>query len=154
VPVGPGSAHLLLIGPVGFLLGWSGFVAVAAALPLQAVLFGHGGLTVLGPNVLAMGSAAVTCHYLFARRLRTRRSGRFVAAMAFGAGVGGVAMGCGIQAALLALSGREFLAPAAVLLAAHLPVMVAEGFIAAAAVSFLRRVRPELIGPVIRATVD
>ena len=52
VPVGVASAHLLLNGLAGLLLGWSAFPALAVALLLQTVLFHFGGFVSLGANVL------------------------------------------------------------------------------------------------------
>ena len=43
VPIGPSSAHLVLNGLIGFLLGWAAFPAVGIALLLQAIMFGFGG---------------------------------------------------------------------------------------------------------------
>ena len=48
-------------------------------------------------------------------------------------------------AAALPLGGEEFFLAARLVLGAHIPVMVTEGAITAAAVSFLWKVRPELL---------
>src|SRR5918911_651142 len=48
VRVGPTSAHLLLNGLVGIILGWRSGLAVAVGLFLQAALIGHGGFSTLG----------------------------------------------------------------------------------------------------------
>src|SRR5262245_12045248 len=50
LPLGVTSAHLLLNGLVGVILGRRAGVAIAVGLFLQAFLFGHGGLTALGMN--------------------------------------------------------------------------------------------------------
>ncbi|MDB5642030.1 MAG: cobalamin biosynthesis protein CbiM, partial [Hyphomicrobiales bacterium] len=52
VPVGPSSVHLLLGGLMGVVLGSAIFPAVCVALLLQAVMFGFGGLTTLGVNIV------------------------------------------------------------------------------------------------------
>lgn len=51
LPLGGASVHLLLNGLVGVVLGRRGPLALAVGLLLQALLFGHGGLTTLGVNV-------------------------------------------------------------------------------------------------------
>ena len=50
VPIGITSAHLILNGLLGVILGWAAFPAILAALALQALLFQFGGLVVLGVN--------------------------------------------------------------------------------------------------------
>jgi cobalt/nickel transport system permease protein len=50
LPVGPASVHLILNGLMGAVLGAAAFPAIVVALLLQAVLFGFGGLAVLGVN--------------------------------------------------------------------------------------------------------
>ncbi|HEX67536.1 MAG TPA: cobalt transporter CbiM, partial [bacterium] len=61
VPVGPSSAHLVLNGLVGILLGWIAFPAILLGLFLQAILFQFGGLTTLGINTVNMALPAVIC---------------------------------------------------------------------------------------------
>ena len=43
VPVGPSSAHLVLSGMCGILLGWMAFPAILVGLTLQALLFSSEG---------------------------------------------------------------------------------------------------------------
>ncbi len=147
VDVGVSSAHLLLPGLIGVMLGWEAFPALAAALLLQAIFFGFGGITSLGTNVLDMALPAVVCWYAFAPAIRRSGNTRRAFVLSFAAGVTGVALGCVLVTVVLVLSGREFTAAAAALFAAHIPVMAAEGFITAAAVTFLLKVRPDLVGP-------
>lgn len=59
VPLGPGSAHLILNGLLGLFLGWAVFPALLVALLLQAVLFRYGGIAVLGVNTFDMAFPAV-----------------------------------------------------------------------------------------------
>ena len=79
VPVGLASAHLVLNGLVGVLLGWAAFPSILVALLLQALLFQFGGITVLGVNTFTMGFAAVASWYVFRAvwrwHLRTRAFG-------------------------------------------------------------------------------
>jgi cobalt/nickel transport system permease protein len=49
--------------------------------------------------------------------------------------------------AALAVGGRPFLNVAAGILVAHIPVMVADGLVTGAAVLFVLKVRPDLLGP-------
>lgn len=143
-PVGPSSVHLILNGIVGIALGWSAFPAILIALLLQAVLFGFGGLVVLGVNTANMAVPAVLCGLLF-RLARKRGSPRREVVVAAIAGGLGVALTTFMVALALALSGREFLTAAKLVMLVHIPVMVIETVFTAAVVSLLQRVRPEFL---------
>jgi cobalt/nickel transport system permease protein len=54
IKIGVSSAHLLLNGLVGVVLGRRAVLAIAVGLVLQAVLIGHGGYTSLGVNICTM----------------------------------------------------------------------------------------------------
>jgi len=144
VPVGPASVHLILNGLIGLLLGWMAFPAVLVGLVLQAVLFQFGGLTTLGANTVIMAAPAVGCHYLFRSGVASRRRG-VAWACAFLCGAGAVFLGSLLVALSLVFTGEAFIGVARLVVAAHLPVMVVEGFITALCISFLRRVKPEML---------
>ena len=152
---GPGaSVHLVMNGMVGLVLGWTAFPALLVALLLQAVLFSHGGLTVLGVNTLNMALPGVVCYYLFGRRLAGLRP-RAAAARGFAAGVLGVGMGCLMLAGCLVTAGEGFADVAKLVFVAHSPIMLIEGLVTAYAVSFVLKVRPELLGgPAVATTVE
>jgi cobalt/nickel transport system permease protein len=144
LPVPPTSVHLVLNGLVGLILGWAAFPALLIALVLQAVLFGYGGLTVLGVNTVVMATPGVCCYLLFNRWLRTAR--RPVAfALGFSAGVLGILGGCVLLAASLVTTGEEFTGVAEFVVVGHLLVAVVEGLVTGSVVVFLRKVRPELL---------
>lgn len=143
-PVGITSAHLLMIGLSGVLLGWAVFPALLIALFLQAIFFGFGGLVVLGVNTTIMASPGIICYYLFHRFLSGGKLWRVFTA-GFGAGAFGVGFGCVLLSLALYLSGKEFINVVRVAVLAHIPIMVAEGFITGSAVVFFARVRPELL---------
>ncbi len=146
VNVGPSSVHLLMNGLVGLLLGWAAFPALAVALFLQSILFGFGGLTALGANILVMGLPAVLVGILFSQRCRNARSDG--EAMAWGAAAGGlsVALTCVTAAVLLHFSDpRAYAAAIRILLLAHVPIVVIEGVVTGAAATFLRKAHPELL---------
>jgi len=143
VPVGVASAHLLLNGLLGMLLGWAVFPALAAALLLQAIFFHFGGIVSLGANVLNMALPGVLAYTCFGRRLGCTRSPGAVFGWAACGGALGV-LGAGLMMCLsLFLSGREFAGAAALVLGAHVPVMVVEAVVTGFVLSFLSRVRPE-----------
>ena len=141
-PVGPASVHLILNGLTGIVLGWAAFPAILVALLLQAVLFGFGGLIVLGVNVANMALPAVLCGALFFAVARSGRRRTIAAGLAGGLGVVLTAM---LVALTLALSGREFVAAAKLVVFAHIPVAVIEVVFSAAVIGLLLRVKPELL---------
>lgn len=146
VPVGLASAHLVLNGLVGVLLGWVAFPSILVALLLQALLFQFGGITVLGVNTFTMGFAAVASWYVFRAVCRLCPGMGGVRAGAFMGGALGVALAAVLTALALAFTDEGFWLAAQLLLLAHLPVMLAEGLITMFTVSFIMRVRPELLG--------
>ncbi|MDY0226862.1 MAG: cobalt transporter CbiM [Desulfomicrobium apsheronum] len=143
IPIGPSSAHLILNGLLGAILGWAAFPAILVALMLQSVLFQYGGFTVLGVNAFNMAFPAVLC-FLLLRPLLSR-PGRIRTVAAFCCGALSVT-GAGLLTALsLAQTDEGFLQAAQLLFLAHVPVMIVEGIVTTLAVSFLARVRPELL---------
>ncbi len=144
VPLGFTSAHLVLNGLVGLILGWAAFPALFVALLLQAVFFGYGGLTTLGINMLTMALPAVACHYLFRRAVRSDLE-PFVFSAGFAAGVLAIVGAALLTAMTLLACGKAFSTIAHAMFLAHLPVAVIEGFVTGSIVVFLRKVRPELL---------
>lgn len=143
VPVGLGSAHLLLNGLLGVLLGWAVFPALLTALLLQALLFQFGGLTVLGVNVATMGAGGILAHYLCRVCCRLPHYGPLLGG--FLGGAAGVLAAGLLTATALALSGEAFLPAARLVLLAHLPIMLAEGCLTLFVINFLARVRPGML---------
>lgn len=142
VPLGPGSVHLVLNGLLGVVLGWASFPAILTALLLQAIFFQYGGLVVLGVNTFNMAAPALLCFYLL-RPWLARPKSRPLAA--FAGGFLSVFLASLLMALALALSDTGFLATAKLVVAVHLPVMIIEGFITMFTVSFLARVKPEIL---------
>jgi cobalt/nickel transport system permease protein len=148
-PVGPSSVHLILNGLTGVVLGWAAFPAIVVGLVLQAILFGFGGVVVLGVNAMNMAVPAVLCGLLFRALYRRWRQAPKRVAMAAGLCGGlGVLLSTLAVALSLAVSGREFLLAAKLIVLTHLPVMVIEAAFTAAAIGLVLRVKPELIDPV------
>lgn len=144
VPLGPTSVHLILNGLVGVILGSSAFISIFLGLILQALLFQHGGLTTVGCNAIMMGIPALICSAIF--RLSDKYDNKKIKIF-FGAvagGVGTILAGL-VLALLLATSGKDFFGVAKLAVAAHVLVMIVEAVITAFAVSFLLKVKPEII---------
>lgn len=144
VPIGPSSAHLVLNGLIGLLLGWPAFSAILVGLSLQALLFQFGGITSLGVNTFNMAFPAIVSFYLF--RIFNRRYNRYVfVSSGFLCGVVGILGSALLVAFSLVTTGEAFLTVAKLIVIAHLPVMIIEGVITATAVVSLNKVRPELL---------
>lgn len=146
VPIGFSSAHLILNGLVGVLLGWAAFPAIFVALALQAALFQYGGLTTLGLNTATMGAGAVAAWYVFRFFMAKIPNANGWRIGSLFAGFLGVAISSLLTACALAFTAEGFRAAAAGLFLAHLPVMIAEGLITMLTVGFIARVRPQMLG--------
>jgi cobalt/nickel transport system permease protein len=143
IPIGPSSAHLIMNGIIGLLLGWGAFPVILVALLLQGVFFQYGGITTLGINTLIMAVPAVSVYHIFGRWLFS--PGWLGKAAAFGCGAGAVALSAVIMAASLLFTDEKFFAVAGTAIAVHIPVMVIEGVVSAICVAFLTKVKPELL---------
>lgn len=145
IPLPPLSVHLLLNGLLGVVLGCFAFPAILIGLFLQAVMFGHGGLTTLGVNAVILGLPALAAAALF----RLLPGGGPVAG--FVAGAAAVALSVLLFAVILLGSlpahlDAELERRAVVILAsAHLPVILLEGAATAMLVAFFRRVSPAFL---------
>jgi len=143
VPIGPSSAHLVLNGLVGLILGWTAFPVIFVALVLQGVFLQFGGITTLGVNTVVMALPAVAVHY--ACKPFLGRKSAVAAAAGFGCGAGAVAGGAVLVAAALMATGQHFWQVAGLILAAHVPVMIVEGLVTLFCVEFLQKVMPEML---------
>lgn len=143
VPLGPVSVHLILNGLVGLLLGWAAFPALLVALALQAVFFQFGGITTLGVNTTLMALPAVLCYLAFGRLVF--RGPTVAAAAAFACGCLSVALAGVLASVALMFTEESFWSVAALVLAAHVPVMIIEGIITAMCVLFIRRVQQAML---------
>lgn len=145
VPVGPASAHLVLNGLLGVILGWKAFPAILVGLALQALLFQYGGLTGLGVNTFNMALPAVISYYLFGWGVRIGAKPFIFASAAFAAGACAILISGVLVGFSLYLTGEAFLPAAKLVVLAHIPVMLIEGGLTAACALFLRKAKPELL---------
>lgn len=152
VPVPPVSIHLLLSGLMGVVLGWYAFPSILVGLILQFLVFGHGGFTTLGVNAVIMGMPAVIAFLVFRLAYRRPNAGTgWFALWGFIAGALGVVLAVAlfytvIITTLPADIDTELERAATIALSlAHLPLALLEGLFTALLVSYLRRVKPELI---------
>jgi cobalt/nickel transport system permease protein len=137
VPIGPTSAHLILNGLMGILLGVYAYPAVFIGLLLQALLFQHGGITTLGINTIDMGVPALIAYYIF----RVKKN-PITAGIACGLAVFLAVL---LTSIVLMLSGTEFYETAILLFIAHIPIAVVEAVVSAFVVAMLLKVKREVI---------
>ncbi|SDK94997.1 cobalt/nickel transport system permease protein [Maridesulfovibrio ferrireducens] len=143
IPLGPSSAHLILSGLMGLILGWAAFPAIFTGLLLQAILFQYGGLTVIGVNTATMALPAVLCHYLF--RSLLSKGGKSMSIAAFMCGALSIALSAILTAFALSFTDDSFIGVAQLIVYSHIPIMIIEGFICLFTYSFLYKVRPEML---------
>jgi len=145
VPVGPSSAHLMLLGLAGLLLGWVVFPVLLIVLTLQALLFGFGGITSLGVNTLNMAVPALLAARLCGGDALCATTPRGAVVRGALAGGGAILLAACLVALSLGLSGGEFWLAGQLAVVANLPVILLEGALTAAAVLLLHRVQPSAL---------
>ncbi|MDJ0727993.1 MAG: cobalt transporter CbiM [Prochloraceae cyanobacterium] len=152
IPIPPISIHLILNGLVGALLGYYAFPAILIGLFFQAVMFGHGGLSTLGINGIIMGVPALFAGYLFRFRYLFKTNKKMLQNVLV------FAIGCGtllISAALFTTIVLTNISPdfnselernaIFISLFAYSIQAIIEGSITVAIISFLERVKPQLL---------
>ena len=140
-PIGPSSVHLMFSGLMGLMLGWMAVPTVLAALVLQLVLFGFGGVTTLGVNAVNIALPGVLAG--LALRGAVARATPEQAAFLAGAGAAVAAIGVGLMVALvLALSASAYVPAARVVVFTYLPLAALEAVVCGVAVGYLQRARP------------
>ena len=146
LPVGPTTVHPLLNGLMGLVLGWAAVPAIVVSLSLQLVFFGFGGMTVLGVNVFNIAAPALLCAVVLRPSLMRAVDSRRVTILGAAAGAGGVLLTGSLVALSLALSSTAYIEASWLVVLTYLPLAVGEAAITAAAVAFLWRVAPDMLG--------
>lgn len=141
VPVGFSSAHLIMNGLIGAVLGAAAFPVIFVTLLLQAVLFQFGGFTVLGVNTATMGLGAAAAGLIF-HWISGKSADRHLKAAGFAAGFCGVLISGLLTALALAFTSEGFVAAAWAIFFSNLPIMIVEGIITAIAVVYIRKSDP------------
>ena len=146
------SFHLVLNGMMGTLLGHYAFLAIPIGLFFQAVMFQHGGMSTLGINAVIMGLPAIVAYYIFRLRSRIPRQHQFwTKALAFISGASAVLLSAAIFASIaIATISPELNATTErtaiyLSLGSYLIQSLVEGTFTVMIVSFLEKVKPELL---------
>jgi cobalt/nickel transport system permease protein len=147
-PVAGGtSGHLLGGALAAIVLGpWAGMLVMTAVIAVQGLLFQDGGLLVMGANILNMGLLTAAIGYGLYRSVANRSQTTKLA-------VAGVAAWLSVMAGALAtalqlwLSGTSNLQTVVIaMLGVHALIGIGEALITVAALSFIFRTRPDLLG--------
>jgi cobalt/nickel transport system permease protein len=122
------GVHLVGAAFLTFLAGPAlALIAMALVITLQALLFGDGGVTTMGANILNMGVVGVATAYVVASALRTRRVGAgaslLIIAAASAASVLAAVAAMSIELALSGTAARETMA---ITMSAHAPFILFE----------------------------
>lgn len=148
LPVGPTTVHPLLGGLIGLVLGWAAVPAITVSLVLQMVFFGFGGLTSLGVNVFNIAAPALAAGLLLRPWLACAATARAVGTLGAVAGAGCVLATGSLVALSLALSNPAYGDAAKLVILTYLPLAAGEAAVTAAALAFLWRVAPDMVGVV------
>ena len=132
VPIGFSSAHLILNGLLGVVLGWAAFPVIFVALLLQAVL---------GVNTATMGLGALAAYGIF-YAIAGKSADKRLKFAGFCGGFSAVLISGILTALALAFTNEGFVTAAWLIFLSNLPVMVVEGVITAFAVVYLKHSDP------------
>ncbi len=150
IPIGPTCVHFILAGLLGIILGILAYPAIFIGLVLQAFLFQFGGITTIGINTVNVGIPALIAYVIFQRgmKLELLSSRREFSAGVLGAIAGGlsVLLVAVFTAGALIASGEKFTGVAVAIVGAHIPVMIIEAIVVGFIITFLVKVKPEVIG--------
>ena len=147
-PVAGGtSGHLLGGALAAIVLGpWAGMLVMTAVIAVQALLIQDGGLLVMGANILNMGLLTAAIGYGLYRGVLGGSRGTKLA-------VAGLAAWLSVMAGALAtalqlwLSGTSNLQTVVLaMLGVHAVIGIGEALITVAALGFILRTRPDLLG--------
>ena len=136
-PLAGASVHLGLFGLAGIILGKRSFPVVFTALLFQSLIFQHGGLLSVGLNAINMGTGAWVAWMIWSIAKVP------ISIRALLAGFAGIIVPALLMMAEFRLSGYG--TGIALLVAIYLLVAAVEAGISFFAVSFFRKVKPEIL---------
>src|SRR5215208_1907048 len=147
-PVAGGtSGHLLGGALAAIMLGpWAAMLVMTAVIAVQGLLFQDGGLLVMGANILNMGLLTSVVGYGFYRTAlgRSQRTKLATAGVAAWLSVMTGALATALQLWLSGTGRINIVVPA--MLGVHALIGLGEALITVAALTFIFRTRPDLLG--------
>ena len=152
IPIPPTSIHLIFNGLMGAILGYYAFPAILIGLFFQAVMFQHGGMSTLGVNAIIIGSPSIAAYYLFQQRERLGGEKPILTTiLSFTSGAGALLLSAIMFAILLVTN----ISPDMDINAERTAIFISlggysiqaaiEGVFTVMLISFLEKVKPELL---------
>ncbi|MCU0542017.1 MAG: energy-coupling factor ABC transporter permease [Oscillatoriaceae cyanobacterium Prado104] len=150
-PVAGGtSGHLLGGALASVVLGspWAATLAMSTVFIIQSVLFADGGITALGANIFNMGLVGIWTGWLLLQPLQRLLGGSrnrlpLAAGIAAGLSVVAASICCTIALALSGTVALNIALPAMV--GVHILIGIGEGLITGGVLTYLVKVRPDLL---------
>ena len=142
IPFGVTQLHLILLGVIGVLIGWSSFVAIFVALLLQALLLGYGGVVSLGVNLFVMAMPAVIVYYLYNSFLVSKLKDKV---KYFLVGFIGTFFATLFLSMILYFSKDEYNYAAYTIFSANIVTMIVEGIVSMFLLLFLKKVYSKVL---------
>jgi cobalt/nickel transport system permease protein len=155
--IGGTSGHLFGGVLAAVLLGpYAGAIVLTCVLIFQCLIFQDGGLLALGANILNMAVVGTlvgyAVFYMFSKMLRGRKGLMIGAAVASWFSVVIAASLCALELAVSGLSPLRIVLPA--MAGIHALIGIGEAIITVAILSFVQKVRPDLIYGLVRTTEE
>ena len=151
IPIPPTSIHLIFNGLMGALLGYYAFAAILIGLFFQAVMFQHGGMSTLGVNAIIIGSPSIAAYYLFQQRRLRGEKPIVTTILSFACGAGALLLSAAMFAILLVtnispdMDANAERTAILISLGGYSIQAVIEGVFTVMLISFLKKVKPELL---------
>lgn len=151
IPATGSSGHLggglllaILIGP------YAAFLTISSVLVVQALFFADGGLLALGCNIFNMGffPAFITYPFIYKKILGSNPGQKRLTMATLIAAVVGLQLGpfsVVLETLFSGISALPFTTFAILMQPIHLAIGIVEGFVTVAVVSFVYKVRPEIM---------
>lgn len=139
------SAHFVGSGLAAVLLGpLQAVLVLASVIAVQTLVFGDGGLTALGANVLNMAVVGVVVAFLVYKVVekRNRVVGAFLAGWS---GAVSAAVACGLEVGSSSIFAYNIWVTVPVMFVWHALLGVVEGVVTSAAIAFISKSSPHLL---------
>ncbi|WP_294965881.1 cobalt transporter CbiM [Sulfurimonas sp.] len=142
IPFGITQIHLILLGVIGILVSWGAFVAIFAALLLQALLLGYGGIVSIGVNLFIMAMPAVIVHYIYHTPFIQNLNDKI---KFFVVGFLGTFFATLFLTAILYFSKEEYNYAAVSIFLLNIITMIIEGIVSMFLLLFIKKVYPKIL---------
>lgn len=140
IPFGPTSFHLVLSGVVGALGGGYAILSISIALLFQALLFGFGGLGVLGVNIITLSLPTIVIWYFLKPKITTLKTYQL-----FLGGALPTLLSLALLSLILLLNHTELKYGVWAIFLYNLPLLAIEGLVCVGVVKFILKYMPKAL---------